>query len=76
MTDKQPRNDDSDALEWRVWEPRIGHILTDDAAPQIADNVADFFSILAEWARAETPIPANDAGKTAPSVDREVRHDR
>ena len=59
-----------------VWEPRIGHILTDDDARQIAANMTGFFSILAEWARLETPTPANDTEKTAPSVDEVVRHDR
>ena len=60
----------------KVWQPRIGRDLTDDDARQIADNVTGFFSILAEWARAEMPTPANDTGKTAPSVDEEVGHDR
>jgi len=59
-----------------VWEPRIGHILTDDDARQIAANMTGFFSILAEWAQLETPTPANDTGKTTPSVDEEARHDR
>jgi hypothetical protein len=35
-----------------------------------------FFSVLAEWARAEMPTPANDAGKPAASDDKEVRDDR
>ena len=62
---------------WRTeWEPRIGPILTDDDARQIAVNVTGFFSILAEWARLETPTPANDTGKPSPSVDEEARHDR
>lgn len=59
-----------------VWEPRIGLDLTDDDTRQIAENVTGFFSILAEWARAETPTAANDTRKTAASVDEEVRHDR
>jgi hypothetical protein len=60
----------------KVWEPRIGLDLTDDDARQIGENVTGFFSILAEWARAEIPTPANDTGKTAVSVDEEVGHDR
>jgi hypothetical protein len=29
---------------------------------QIAANVTGFFSVLAEWSRAERPVPANDPG--------------
>ncbi len=60
----------------RVWEPRIGRDLTNDDARQIANNLTGFFSILAEWSRAEMPTPANDAGKPGPSDNKEVRHDR
>jgi hypothetical protein len=35
---------------------------------QIAENVTGFFAILAEWSRAEVPIPANDSGAAAPSA--------
>jgi hypothetical protein len=34
---------------WQVWQPRIGR----DLARQIMHNVAGFFGVLAEWARAE-----------------------
>ena len=58
-----------------VWEPRIGHILTDDDARQIAANMTGFFSLLAEWARLKTTAPANDTEKTSPSVDEGARHE-
>jgi hypothetical protein len=60
----------------QVWQPRTGRDLTDEDSRQIAENVTGFFSILAEWSRAEMPTPANDAGKPVASDDKEVRHDR
>ena len=59
-----------------VWQPRLGRDLSPEDARQIAENVTGFFSVLAEWSRAEMPMPANDAGKPVASDDREVRHDR
>jgi hypothetical protein len=43
-----------------------------------AMNLEDtgFFSVLAEWSRAEMPSPANDAGKPDASDNGEARHDR
>lgn len=49
---------------------------TDEDARQIAKNVTGFFAILVEWVRAETPSPANEAGKSFVSVHKEVRHGR
>jgi hypothetical protein len=60
----------------QVWQPRTRRDLTDEDSRQIAENVTGFFSILAEWSRAEMPTPANDAGKPVASDDKEVRHDR
>lgn len=60
----------------QVWQPRTGRDLTNEDARQIAENVTGFFSILAEWSRAEMPTPANDIGKPAASDDKEVRHER
>ena len=60
----------------KVWQPRIGRDLTDEDARQIADDVTGFFSLLAEWARAETPSPANETGKPTVSGNEGVRHDR
>jgi hypothetical protein len=47
----------------QVWQPRLGGDLSHEGARQIAANVTGFFSVLAEWSRAEMPSPANDAGK-------------
>ena len=60
----------------RVWQPRLGRDLSHEDARQIAENVTGFFSVLAEWSRAEIPTPANDVGKPNASDDRAVRHDR
>ena len=43
-----------------VWKPRLGRELSGEDARQIAANVSGFFSVLAEWSRAEQPTPAND----------------
>ncbi len=59
-----------------VWQPRIGRDLSRDEAKQIADNVAGFFSVLAEWSRAEPPVPANDNTGAAIPDDKEGCHDR
>ena len=59
-----------------VWQPRLGRDLSPEDARQITANVTGFFSILAEWSRAEMPTPANAAGKPIASDDKEVRHDR
>jgi hypothetical protein len=47
----------------QAWQPRIGRDLSSEDARQIATNVSGFFSVLAEWSRAEMPSPANDPGK-------------
>ena len=59
-----------------VWQPRLGRNLSRDEAKQIADNLTGLFSVLAEWERAETPVPANDTGKPTVCDDDGVRHDR
>jgi hypothetical protein len=59
-----------------VWQPRLGRDLSCEDARQIAANVTGFFSVLAEWSRAEMPSPANDTGKTDASKNGEARHDR
>jgi hypothetical protein len=59
-----------------VWQPRLGHDLSRAEAKQIAANFAGFFSILAEWSRAELPAPANDNGGSASSDDEGADHDR
>ena len=60
----------------QVWQSRIRRDLTDEDARQIAENVTGFFAVLAEWSRAETPVPANDAGKPIASDSKEADHDR
>jgi len=61
---KQPHaaNDNLSDRTRQVWQPRLGRNLSREDARQIAENVTGFFTILAEWARAEMPIPANDNG--------------
>jgi hypothetical protein len=60
----------------RVWQPHIGRDLSREDARQIAANVTGFFSVLAEWSRAEMPLPANDTHKLNASGSGEVRRDR
>ena len=69
-------NDNRIERTHEVWQPRIGRDLSRDEAKQIADNVAGFFSILAEWSRAEPPVSANDNTGVATPDDAEGRHDR
>jgi hypothetical protein len=58
-----------------VWKPRLGCDLSREDARQIAENVTGFFAILAEWTRAEMPVPANDTAKPPTSDPDEVRHE-
>jgi hypothetical protein len=58
-----------------VWKRRLGRDLSREDARQIAENVTGFFTILAEWSRAEMPVPANDAAKPSCSDAGEVRHE-
>jgi hypothetical protein len=60
----------------QVWQPRLGRDLSREDARQMAENVSGFFAILAEWSRAELPVPANDTGKTSASDNEEARHER
>jgi hypothetical protein len=55
----------------RVWQPRLGRDLSCEDARQIAENLTGFFSVLAEWSRAEKPSPANDRGKSTAFDDEE-----
>ena len=59
----------------KVWQPRLGRDLSREDARQIAENVTGFFSVLAEWARAEMPEPANDNSHSSGDADDEARHD-
>jgi hypothetical protein len=60
----------------KVWQPRIGRNLANEDARQISENVTGFFAILAEWSRAEIPVPANDTAEPATSDAGEVRHEK
>lgn len=60
----------------QVWQPHLGRDLSREDARQIAANVTGFFSVLAEWSRAEMPTPANNTGKHEASDNGEARHDR
>lgn len=55
----------------KTWQPRVDHQLSRDDADQIIENVSGFFSILAEWAKADAP---NDHAFGAHAS--EVSHDR
>ena len=59
----------------KVWKRRLGRDLNREDARQMADNVTGFFSILAEWSRAETPVPANDMAKRTTADAVEMRHE-
>ena len=54
-----------------TWQPRVDLALSHEDARQIVENVTGFFSILAEWSRAEIPVPANDNAKFTFSDDGE-----
>jgi hypothetical protein len=58
-----------------VWKPRFGRDLSREDVRQIAENVTGFFSILAEWSRAELPVPANDAVERSTADASELRHE-
>ena len=59
-----------------VWPPRLSRDLSREDARQIAENMTGFFSVLAEWSRAELPSPANDTGAPNAFEAGEARHDR
>ena len=58
------------------WQPRLGRDLCREQSRQIAANVAGFFTVLADWSRAEIPNPANDAGTLNASGNGQAPHDR
>jgi hypothetical protein len=60
----------------KVWQPRLGRDLSRENAQQIEANITGFFSVLAEWSRAERPTPANDPGVPAVSEPTEAQHER
>jgi hypothetical protein len=76
MESPRAANDNLTERTCQLWKRRLGRDLSREGARQIAENVAGFFAILAEWSRAELPSPANDVGKPDASENGEVRHDR
>jgi hypothetical protein len=44
----------------RTWQPRLGRDLSCEDARQIIENVSGFFGVLADWARSDRTVPAND----------------
>jgi hypothetical protein len=70
-----PANDNLVDRTRQVWKARLGRNLSREEARQIAENVTGFFAILAEWLRAELPVPANDAAKPSTSDAGEMRHE-
>ncbi len=77
----KPSNAANDNLIDRTietWQPRIDRDLSREDARQIFENVTGFFSMLAEWSRAELPEPANDTGNSSVETDGngEAGHDR
>jgi hypothetical protein len=69
-------DDDLVGRTHKVWRPRLGRELSREDARQIAANVTGFFSVLAEWSRAEIPVPANDPDAPAVSEPTEAQHER
>jgi len=59
-----------------IWQLRLGRELSRDDARQIAANITGFFSVLAEWSRAEKPSQANNPGAPAVSEPKEAQHKR
>jgi hypothetical protein len=59
----------------QVWTSRLGRDLSREDARQIAENVTGFFAILADWSRAEMPVPANDMAERFTSDAGEVLHE-
>ena len=68
-------NDNQIERTRKVWQLRIGRDLTDEDARQITENVTGFFSILAEWAHAEAPVPANDTSEPTVSPTEGTHHE-
>ena len=58
----KPTNDNQIDRTIETWQPRSGRDLDREDARQINENVTGFFSVLAEWAQAESSQQANDDG--------------
>jgi hypothetical protein len=60
----------------RLWKRRRGRDLSREDARFFAQNVTGFFTILAEWSRAERLAAGNDNNAHAVPDGGEVIHDR
>ena len=58
-----------------LWRPRL-HDLSREDARQIVENVAGFFTILAEWFQAEMSTLANDTSAQTETTGGEVLNGR
>ena len=59
----------------QLWTPHLGRDLNHEDARQVAENVTGFFTILAEWLRAEKSAASDNKAPARPQ-DRGVRHER
>lgn len=60
----------------RLWKRRLGRDLSREDARLIAENATGFFTILAEWSRAERLAADNGNNAHAMPDGGEVSHDR
>ena len=51
-----------------LWQPRLGRDLSREDARQITASFVGFFSVLAEWSRAERPMPASNTNARGASA--------
>ena len=76
MTHAHQSNDSLIDRTRHVWQPRVGRELSGEDARQIAENAIGFFSVLAEWSRAEKLASAAETDCPASHLVEEVRHER
>ena len=60
MKRPQAANDNLASRTAQVWQPRLGRPVSAHDVADISCAVVGFFSVLAEWGRAELPLAAND----------------
>ena len=59
-----------------VWKSRSGCEVSSDEAKQIVANVTGFFSVLAEWSRAQASDQTHHSTENSTSKEKEARDDR
>lgn len=74
MKPSSAANDNLIGRTIELWQPRLGRKLTREDARHIAEDVTGFFSVLAEWSKAEIATPANDI-RHRPRQHRDVHHE-